>query len=315
MSPRSAATRSGRVWDTRLVRAGAVFCCVLWGTAFPCMEVLYQGFQVSNGRIAGQLLLAGIRFAGAGLLLLAAEGLTGHHPLRHPPITYCRMAGFGLLQTFAQYALFYLSMNWLAGGRASLVNTSNAFFSVLLAHFFCTNDRLNGRKAAGCLLGAAGLVLLCGTDGASASPAGDLLMLASALTFAIGNVLSARLTQHLRPLTLTGWQMLFGGGALCLCGLCGGAQLSAGTPAGWAALLYLLVQSAAAFALWSALLARAPVSLVGMHTCIVPAVGVCTSALLPGAPPLTIRTLLSLLLIVLGVVCVNMHSRNRGLSE
>lgn len=309
MSPRPAASRAGRVWDMRLVRAGAVLCCVLWGTAFPCMEVLYQGFGVADGHIAGQLLLAGVRFSGAGLLLLAAEGLTGHHPLRHSPAAYCRMAGFGLLQTFAQYALFYLSMNWLAGGRASLLNTANAFFSVLLAHFCCANDRLTGRKAAGCLLGAAGLILLCGTDGASGSPLGDGLMLASALTFSIGNIVSARLTQHIRPASLTGWQMLLGGGALCLCGLAGGARLAAGTAAGWAALLYLLVQSAAAFSLWSALLARAPVSLVGMHTCIVPAVGVCTSALLPDAPPLTAFSMLSLLLIIWGVAFVNASGR------
>lgn len=305
MSTRPAASRLGRVWDTRLVRAGAVFCCLLWGTAFPCMEVLYEGFRVADGQIAGQLLLAVIRFSGAGLLLLAAESLTGHHPLRHSPNTYCRMAGFGLLQTFAQYALFYLSMNWLAGGRASLLNTANAFFSVLLAHFFCANDRLTGHKAIGCLLGVTGLILLCRTDSASVFSLGDGLMLASALTFSVGNIISARLTQHIRPATLTGWQMLFGGGTLYLCGLMGGAQLTSGTLAGWAALLYLLVQSAAAFALWSALLAHAPVSLVGMHTCIVPAIGVCTSALLPDAPPLTVSTTLSLLLIVLGVMCVN----------
>lgn len=309
MSPRPISSRLDRGWDTRLVRAGAVFCCLLWGTAFPCIEVLYEGFRVSDGQIAGQLLLAGIRFSGAGLLLLAAEGLTGHHPLRHSPNTYCRILGFGLLQTFAQYALFYLSMNWLASGRASLINTSNAFFSVLLAHFFCVNDRLTRRKAAGCLLGAAGLVLLCRTDDASSSPIGDLTMLASALTFSIGNIVSAQLTQNIRPATLTGWQMLFGGGTLYLCGLIGGAQPTSGTLAGWAALVYLLIQSAAAFALWSALLARAPVSFVGMHTCIVPAIGVCTSALLPDAPPLTISIMFALLFIMLGVICVNGSNR------
>lgn len=92
-----------------------------------------------------------------------------------------------------------------------MVNTSNAFLSVLLAHFFCTGDRVNRSKAIGCLLGAAGIVLLCGVSGQGNTLPGDFLMFLSVLTFSVGNILCQRLIRRIRPMTLAGLQMLFDG--------------------------------------------------------------------------------------------------------
>ncbi|MGM9612941.1 MAG: DMT family transporter [Butyricicoccus sp.] len=292
-----------------LTIAGAIFCCVLWGTAFPCMVILYDAFGITDGQTAAQLLLAGMRFAGAGALLVMLEGLRGHQPYRYTGKAFCCMAGFGLLQTSTQYALLYLSMNWLSGGRASLVNTTNAFLSVLLAHFFCTGDRMNRSKAIGCLIGAAGLVLMCGVSGQGNTLPGDLLMFLSALTFSVGNILCQRLTQRIRPMTLAGWQMLFGGLILCMLAVAGGVRLRMDTPAGWAAMAFLALQSAVTFGIWSCLLTHSPVSSVGIYTCLVPVVGVLTSALLPGEPKPTAVTWLAMLLIALGVACVNRCKR------
>lgn len=288
-----------------LTIAGAIFCCVLWGTAFPCMVILYDAFDIADSQTAAQLLMAGIRFTGAGALLVMLEGLLGHQPHRYTGKAFCCIAEFGLLQTSMQYALFYLSMNWISGGRASLVNTSNAFLSVLLAHFFCAGDRMNRSKAIGCLLGTAGIVLLCGVSGQGNTLPGDLLMFLSALTFSVGNIICQRLTQRIRPMTLAGWQMLFGGLALCILALVSGVRLGAGNPAGWTAMVFLMLQSAVTFGIWSCLLTHSSVSSVGIYTCLVPAVGVLTSALLPGEPKPTAVTWLAMLLIVLGVAYVN----------
>ena len=51
-----------------IVVAAAVFCCLLWGSAFPCIKLGYQLFEIPAGDTAAQILFAGIRFALAGVL-------------------------------------------------------------------------------------------------------------------------------------------------------------------------------------------------------------------------------------------------------
>lgn len=287
------------------VPLGAIFCCALWGLSFPCMGTIYRSFP-TGGLPATQILLAGIRFAAAGGILLLFSLSRGEPilaALRRRPLS---LAGFGLLQTGLQYGCFYLSMSALPSGRASLINTTNAFLSVLLAHFFCAGDRLNRNKLAGCALGFLGILLLSGDISGNPAPWADVLMLLSALSFSAGNIVCQRLARHCRPVPLAGWQMLFGGGALTLAGILGGGSLRNGAAAGWLLTAFLIAQSAAAFSLWNLLLSMAPVSSIGIYTCLIPVVGVFSSLILPDEPPLTARVLGVLALCVLGVVFVNM---------
>lgn len=39
---------------------GALFCCVLWGSAFPCVKIAYPLFKISD--TGSQILFAGVRF-------------------------------------------------------------------------------------------------------------------------------------------------------------------------------------------------------------------------------------------------------------
>lgn len=297
--------RKSRSWQVPL---GAIFCCLLWGLAFPCMGIIYRAFPTGY-QPASQMLLAGIRFAAAGEIILLYRLLRRApvtEPLRRHPFT---LIGFGLFQTGLQYSCFYLSMTALPSGRASLINTTNAFLSVILAHFFCAGDRLNRNKLAGCALGFLGILLLCGDVRGNPALWADLLMLFAALTFSAGNILCQRITQYVHPALLAGWQMLFGGGALVLAGLLGGGTLRGGAAPGWLLTGFLAVQSAAAFSLWNLLLAKAPVSSIGIYTCLIPVVGVFSSLALPDEPPLTAGVLGALLLCVLGVVFVNRPPR------
>ena len=50
----------------------AVFCCLLWGSAFPCIKVGYQLFEIPTGDSMSQILFAGIRFTLAGLMTVLA---------------------------------------------------------------------------------------------------------------------------------------------------------------------------------------------------------------------------------------------------
>ena len=48
----------------------AMVCCLLWGSAFPCIKVGYELFQIDSMDTAAQILFAGCRFALAGVLVV-----------------------------------------------------------------------------------------------------------------------------------------------------------------------------------------------------------------------------------------------------
>ena len=45
---------------------GALFCCVLWGSAFPCVKIAYPLFKISD--TGSQILFAGVRFFISGII-------------------------------------------------------------------------------------------------------------------------------------------------------------------------------------------------------------------------------------------------------
>lgn len=42
----------------------ALICTALWGSAFPCIKVGYELFEIASSDVAGQILFAGLRFSG-----------------------------------------------------------------------------------------------------------------------------------------------------------------------------------------------------------------------------------------------------------
>ena len=44
----------------------AAFCCLLWGSAFPCIKIGYALFDIAGTDTASQMLFAGTRFLLAG---------------------------------------------------------------------------------------------------------------------------------------------------------------------------------------------------------------------------------------------------------
>lgn len=49
---------------------GALICCMLWGSAFPCVKLGYELFAVDTSSYSSLILFAGTRFTLAGLLVL-----------------------------------------------------------------------------------------------------------------------------------------------------------------------------------------------------------------------------------------------------
>lgn len=60
---------------TVVVWLGAMLCCVLWGSAFPCIKIGYELFQIPSEDVAAQILFAGYRFTLAGIFTILLGSL------------------------------------------------------------------------------------------------------------------------------------------------------------------------------------------------------------------------------------------------
>lgn len=281
----------------------ALTSCFLWGSAFPGIKYGYEIFQVSSGDFPNQILFAGYRFTLAGLMVLALASVGGKKIASVLPGNFFSLLKLGLAMTTLQYVFFYTGLANTTGVKAAILNSNTTFFSVILAHFFYRNDRLNRHTIVGCLLGFAGVVAVNwgGSFDANFKLNGEGCLILSFFCLAAAGIYGKHISQYIDPTLMTGWQLTFGGLALTILGLGLGGWLSHITAVGCALLGYLAFLSAAAFALQSILLKHNPVSRVSIFSFSIPIFGACLSAIFLGDRLLEWKNLAALLLVSLGV--------------
>ena len=59
----------------------AAFCCLLWGSAFPCIKIGYALFGIAGTDTASQMLFAGTRFLLAGAMVIVFVSIARRRPL------------------------------------------------------------------------------------------------------------------------------------------------------------------------------------------------------------------------------------------
>lgn len=290
----------------------AAVCTFLWGSAFPFIKLGYAAFAVEGP--FSQILFAGLRFALAGLLLLAVLTVRGRRVPVPPKGSRLSVLRLGLVLTAGQYFFFYLGLANTTGVRGSIIQGMGTFLTVVLAHFWFhgkDGDRMTGRKALGCVVGLLGVVLANfeGTQGGF-SFSGEGLMLLATVLFAVGSLFSKDVTKTVDPFCATGWQLLLGGLVLTLIGLLGGGRLCAPASfSGWGIFLYLAALSSVAFAIWTRLLQKFAAGRVAVYNFLTPLFGVLLSACLLGESLSGVQIVLALLLVCLGIVLVNLPAR------
>lgn len=290
--------------DLKTLVLPAVLCTALWGSAAPCVKSGYRLFSVAAGDTASQLVFAGWRFLLAGLLVLLVNGLRGRRvaPKRSE---LAPIAALCLFQTILQYICYYIGLSQTTGVKGSVLSGTQTFFAVLLAHLLLRDDKLTRFKALGCALGFAGVVVLNAGGGLGGFSWGDGLVLLSAVSAGAGALVSRVVTPGRDPMLLTGWQLAAGGGLLLAFGMARGGALGTVSPAGVALLGYMVVLSAVAFSVWTALLGKFQVGRVTLFSFCIPVFGAVFSALVLGETILTLRNLAALLLVCVGIAAAN----------
>ncbi|HUV07287.1 MAG TPA: DMT family transporter [Spirochaetia bacterium] len=231
----------------------AAFTCLLWSTTFVSAKIALQ--------YVPPLLLAGMRFTLAGLLLL---------PFCLKPSRYWRALWanrgtvflLGFIQAFLTHVFYFIGLDMVPGALAAIVLGSSPLFTSVVAHFFMPRDTMSRGKTIQLMIGMLGVVIISLSREPWSSAGfreflGVLLLCAACITTAFASVLVARKTHEINPVVLNSFQLLIGGPMLLLLSL-PFDRLPDRTPPPefFVSLFWMALVSAAGFSIWFLLLHR-----------------------------------------------------------
>lgn len=265
--------------------------------------------------VIAKIVFAGMRFLLAGLIVLAFLLLLSPRSILVTRRQFLVLIILGVVQTALQYFFFYNGLAKVTGMQGAILSSSGTFFTVLLAHYFYKNDRMNWKKAVGLIAGFSGIVVA--NWGQELQPSfqwdGEGFMILAGLTSAVATIMAKEMATGIHPFAITGWQLSLGAGILLVIGL---PQLSNGamiwTPFGWGLFIYSALLSAVAFALWYSLLKYNNAGELSMYKFIVPVSGSLLSAIFIQGERLNFFILAAIALVAVGIIVVNYRGRRTG---
>ena len=246
---------------------------------------------------------------GLGSAVLFVVLRLGGQSIAPPRGQWLRLAVLAFFNITAWNMLVAFGLTMIASGRAAILGYTMPVLAIPLS-VWLLGERLTRAKAAGLVLGMAGLALLVGEGfgAAGAAPRGTLLVLGAAASWALGSVLQKKYPVSVPPGPYTAWIMLLGGlpvivGALFFEDL--GALAHVGLLA-WLGTAYnVVVAFAFAYWAWIKLATSVTVTVFSLSILIIPVVGVIGGMLFLGErPSLAEYAALALVLAALATVIV-----------
>ncbi|MBT3320360.1 MAG: DMT family transporter [Clostridia bacterium] len=289
----------------------ALFCCLLWGSAFPSVKISYSLLNLANE--FQKILFAGIRFTIAGLAVLVFAKVKLKIRIKPTRSEMPFILLIAMLQTFGMYTLYYIGIGNTTGVKASILVSMSVFVVVILAHFVFKNDKLSWRKIIGLILGIAGVVLvnfsLLDASLFSFSLTGEGFIAISSLFSAATAILIRKNAGKVDAVKLNGWQLFIGGLLLMTVGFIGYPHFPAFTWATGLLLIYLAAISAVAFTVWFVLIRHHNVSYLSQFKFAIPIFGSLLSVIFIPEEHLGLEILAAILLVALGTLIVNRRSK------
>lgn len=285
----------------------AMFCCLLWGSAFSCIKIGYKMFNISGNDISSQILFAGIRFTLAGIMVIVFGSLIARKMIWPSKPHY--IAVQSLFQTVIQYLFFYVGLAHTTGVKSSIITGAGTFFTLLVCTLLFKQEKLTGKKFIGTLVGFAGLIIV-NISGKSLdldiSFMGEGFILIAAFSGAMAQAYIKKFSKNTDVVMLSGYQFFFGGIVMALVGLATSGHISCVNPAGVALIIYMGFISAAAYTLWGLLLKYNNVSSVATCKFMNPIFGALISYIvLNETDSIGPQVIVALALVSLGIYIVN----------
>ena len=267
-----------------------------WGSNFTAMKLALEEVP--------PFLFVALRFAILLPLLMV---------LKRPAIGWGRIIAVGALINMAQFAFLFAALRADASaGLASLLIQMQAPMTILLS-FLVFGERVRRLQTVGLIVALAGLGVFATTAGGAVTGLGLALILAGALSWALGNLVLKRVgpvntlalfiwASLVPPLPMLGLSVLYETPAPL-------GTIAAMSAQGWMAVIYVaLASTVLGYSIWGALLARHPAASVTPFALLIPVVGVAVAAAILGET-LTPRDLLGGAIILAGLALTQVSPR------
>ncbi len=290
----------------------AVLCSVLWGSAFPVLKISYEELQMAPDDIIAKIVFAGIRFLLAGVIVLAILLIINPKRIFITRRQLFVLVILGIVQTALQYFFFYNGLAKVTGMQGSILAASGTFFTVILAHYYYKNDRLNWKKSIGLTAGFIGIIIAnWGQElRLSFDWDGEGFMILSGVTTAVATIMAKELATGIHPFAVTGWQLSLGAILMLVIGV---PQISKDaitfSPLGWGLLIYLALLSSAAFGLWYSLLKYNHAGEISIYKFVSPVAGTSLSSIFVPGENLNVSIILAIMMVAMGIIAVNYPSK------
>lgn len=282
----------------------AIFCNLLWGSAYPGIKLGYEAFGIVT--VPQILLFAGLRFTIAGLILIIFTSVKNRKIQAPQKKNIPMLVVLALVYTSLQYFFFYLGLSNTTGTNGSIFNSTSTFLAVILAHFIYKNEKMTVSKVLGTVIGFLGVLAVTLSGGsAGVSFMGEGLIVIGALAFVVGSVISKKVTQTENPTIVSMYNLLIGGFVLIVVGLISGGKFESITWSGILGLLYLCCLSIGAYSIWTWLLTYNPVSKISIYNFIIPVSATILSSIFLNENIFEWKYMVSLVLVCVGIVVVN----------
>ncbi|NQU87914.1 MAG: DMT family transporter [Mariniphaga sp.] len=292
----------------------ALLACLLWSTAFAGVKI---GLEFQS-----PLQFAGIRFTISGILILLYFGKYRQF-INELKANWKFILLLGIIQVFAQYALFYTGLNMVPGSLGAMIIGSSPLFIAIVAHFSFHNDKMNRLKTISILVGVVGIAII--TLGrqqvelrGKLELLGIFLLLLNNLVSGYSNVIISKKSQGITPMVLSSTSLLIGGLMLFFVSIpFEGLNLGPFPATYYYSLAWLSFLSAAAITIWYTLLKRpgVKVSFLNVWKFLIPVSGAALSWMFIKDEKTDITSIVGMMVIAVSLILLNYANRKKSTSK
>ena len=155
---------------------------LIWGGTFFLSEILLlelSPFQIVFHRVSIAALIM--------VLYLKIKGIA----LPKDGRTWAALAVMGLLNNAIPFSAIVFGQQYITGGMASILNSTTAFFGVMLSGLILKEEAITAPKFIGVIMGILGVAMIMGFDTLSSlslTNIGQILIMVSSISYAFAGI-------------------------------------------------------------------------------------------------------------------------------
>ncbi|MFA9396789.1 MAG: DMT family transporter [Clostridiaceae bacterium] len=284
----------------------AMIPCILWASVFPVVKLLLEELSITTDT-PGKITIAGMRFFTAGVIILIYATIKNKDFPVPEKKAWGNILLVGMFQTFGLYSLYYISMAFVTGVKASVISQGGIFYLIILAYFIL-DERVKRNQWIGIFFGILGIIAINvnrisgDTNFFTFTFQGEGLLMLSGVFGSIGQILAKKRCTSVAPMTLNGWQMTLGGGVLLVFGIIlNGGIVPLTSVFSIFLMLYSVMVAAVGFTVWYYLLQNVNVSEIVPFRLTIPVLGSMFSAIFLPGENISVNIIVGLLFVLFGM--------------